>query len=102
MAKYLFLFGILVVIIGVTSGYVAGDWTPIPLGLIITGGVIAIISFFLGTRKFWRRRSTQANLNAFIATIALIFILGFLNFLGIRYQQTIDLTENNLFTLAPI
>ncbi|MDR9404883.1 MAG: Gldg family protein [Halothece sp. Uz-M2-17] len=101
MAKYLFLFGILVVIIGVTSGYVAGDWTPIPLGLIITGGVIAIISFFLGTRKFWRRRSTQANLNAFIATIALIFILGFLNFLGIRYQQTIDLTENNLFTLAP-
>ncbi|AFZ44530.1 ABC-type uncharacterized transport system [Halothece sp. PCC 7418] len=101
MAKYLFLFGIFIVIVGVTSGYVAGDWTPLPLGLIIAGGVIVIISFFLGTRKFWRRRSTQANLNALTATIALVFILGCLNFLAIRYEKTIDLTENNIYTLAP-
>ena len=101
MAKYLFLFGIIIVIVGVTAGYVAGDWTPIPLGLMVTGGVILSISFFVGTRKFWQRRSTQENLNAFVATIALFVILGLLNFLGIRYEKTIDLTENNLYTLAP-
>lgn len=101
MAKYLFLFGIIIVIVGVTAGYVAGDWTSIPLGLIATGGVILIISLFVGTRKFWQRRSTQENLNAFVATIAILVILGLLNFLGIRYEKTIDLTENNLYTLAP-
>jgi len=101
MAKYLFLFGIIIVIVGVTAGYVAGDWTSIPLGLIATGGVILIISLFVGTRKFWQRRSTQENLNAFVATIAILVILGLLNFLGIRYEKDIDLTENNLYTLAP-
>jgi ABC-type uncharacterized transport system involved in gliding motility auxiliary subunit len=101
MAKYLFLFGIIIVIVGVTAGYVAGNWTSIPLGLMATGGVILIISLFVGTRKFWQRRSTQENLNAFVATIALLVILGLLNFLGIRYEKTIDLTEKNLYSLAP-
>ena len=101
MAKYLFLFGIIIIVIGVTAGYIAGDWIPIPLGLIITGSVIAIMSFVGRTQRFWKKRSTQANLNALIATIALVFILGFLNFLAIRYEKNIDLTENNLYTLAP-
>jgi len=101
MAKYLFLFGIIIVIVGLTSGYVASEWLPIPLGLVVAGGVIVIISLVFLTRPFWQRRSTQANFNAVIATMALLVIVGLLNFLGIRYEKTIDLTENNLYTLAP-
>ncbi len=101
MAKYLFLFGIIIVIVGLTAGYVANEWLPIPLGLVGGGGIIAIISLVFITRRFWQRRSTQANLNAVIATIALFIIVGLLNFLSVRYQTTVDLTENNLYTLAP-
>jgi len=101
MAKYLFLFGIIIVIVGLTAGYVANEWLPIPLGLVGGGGIIAIISLVFITRRFWQRRSTQANLNAVIATIALFVIVGLLNFLSVRYQTTVDLTENNLYTLAP-
>lgn len=101
MAKYLFLFGIIIVIVGLTAGYVANEWLPIPLGLVVAGGVIAIISLVFVTRRFWQRRSTQANLNAVIALIALFVIIGLLNFLSVRYEKTVDLTENNLYTLAP-
>lgn len=101
MAKYLFLFGIIIVIVGLTAGYVANEWLPIPLGLMVAGGVIAIISLVFLTRHFWQRRSTQANLNAVIALIALFVIVGLLNFLSVRYEKTVDLTENNLYTLAP-
>ncbi|NBD17661.1 MAG: ABC transporter [Cyanobacteria bacterium] len=101
MAKYLFLFGIIIVIVGLTAGYVANEWLPIPLGLMVAGGVIAIISLVFLTRHFWQRRSTQANLNAVIALIALFVIVGLLNFLSVRYEKTVDLTENNLYTIAP-
>jgi len=101
MAKYLFLFGIIIVIVGLTAGYVANEWLPIPLGLMVAGGVIAIISLVFLTRHFWQRRSTQANLNAVITLIALFVIVGLLNFLSVRYEKTVDLTENNLYTLAP-
>ena len=101
MAKYLFLFGIAIVIVGVTAGYVAGEWIPIPLGLTVAGGIIVIIGLLIASRGFWRRRSTQTGINAIVATTALVVILGLLNFLGIRYGRTIDLTENNLYTLAP-
>jgi len=101
MAKYLFLFGIIVVIVGLTAGYVANEWLPIPLGLVVVGGIFAIISLVFVTRRFWQRRSTQANLNAVIAMTALFVIVGLLNFLSVRYEKTVDLTENNLYTLAP-
>ncbi|NJL55725.1 ABC transporter, partial [bacterium] len=36
-----------------------------------------------------------------IATLAMLVILGLINFLGVRYARQIDLTENRIFTLAP-
>jgi len=101
MARYWLLFGIAIVIAGVTAGYVAEEWFPIPLGLIAAGGILVMIGLLIASRGFWKRRSTQTGINAIVATIALVVILGLLNFLGIRYGKTFDLTENNLFTLAP-
>jgi ABC-type uncharacterized transport system involved in gliding motility auxiliary subunit len=48
------------------------------------------------------RRSTQVGTNAIIATLAMLVILGLINFLGVRYAQRVDLTENQLFTLSPL
>ena len=102
MAKYFFLFGFTSLIIGLVAGYVAANqWFPVPFGFIVAGIIIIIIGFFIASRGFWRRRSTQTGLNALVATVALVIIIGLLNFLGVRYGKTIDVTENNLYTLAP-
>ncbi|WP_421656317.1 GldG family protein [Leptothermofonsia sp. ETS-13] len=81
----------------------------VPLGLIVTGiGILGLWLLFLSrfeeskTRPgFWRRRSTQAGTNALIATLAVLAILGLINFLGARYVWRLDLTENQIFTLSP-
>ncbi|MDX2215387.1 MAG: Gldg family protein [Oculatellaceae cyanobacterium bins.114] len=94
----------MLIIIGLTAGFVAGIWGAVPLGLMLAG--IAIIVAWLvseGTsvRGFLGQRSTQAGTNALVSTLAVVIILGLLNFLAVRYVSRIDLTENQIFTLAP-
>jgi ABC-type uncharacterized transport system involved in gliding motility auxiliary subunit len=102
--KYLFWLGPILSIMGLSARVVAGEWSPIALGLLIAGLVIiGLWLILLGSSPgFWGRRSTQVGTNAIIATLAMIAILGLINFLGVRYGQRIDLTENQLFTLSPL
>src|SRR5919199_342611 len=102
---YLFWLGPFLSIMGITAQVVAGNWSPVSLGLLFTG--LAVIGFwllFVGAfaPEFWKRRSTQVGTNALIATLAMLVILGLINFLGVRYAQRVDLTENKLFTLSPL
>ena len=102
--KYLFWLGPILTIMGITARLVSGEWSPIPLGLLIAGIVIiGLWLLFLGSLApgFWGRRSTMVGANAIIATLAMLVILGLINFLGVRYVQRVDLTENQLFTLSP-
>jgi ABC-type uncharacterized transport system involved in gliding motility auxiliary subunit len=102
---YLFWLGPFLTVMGLSAGVVAGDWSPVVLGLLFSGlFIIACWLLFLGAMSpaFWQRRSTQVGTNAIIATIAMLVILALINFLGIRYAQRIDLTENQLFTLSPL
>lgn len=103
--KHLFWLGPILSIMGITAGIVSGKWLPIPLGLLIAGIVIILLwLLFLGTLtpEFWGRRSTQTGANAIIATLSILVILGLINFLGVRYGQRIDLTENQILTLSPL
>lgn len=88
---------------GLVSGFVSGSWGNISTGLIVVGGVICLVGLLtLAPRStFWGKRSTQASSNALIATLSVILILGLINFIAARYNQRLDLTENQLFTLAP-
>ncbi len=102
---YLFWLGPIFSIMGLTAWVVGGEWSPVALGLLIAGtALIGLWLIFLGSLipGFWGRRSTQAGTNALIATLAMVVILGLINFLGVRYAQRIDLTENQLFTLSPL
>ncbi len=106
--KYLFLLGPCLVIVGISAGVLFSAWGPVPLGLIIAGLVIIGLWFVYLTQagdprspNFWRRRSTQASTNALIATIAVFAILGLSNFLAVRHATRLDLTEAQVFTLAP-
>ncbi|WP_446383596.1 GldG family protein [Coleofasciculus chthonoplastes] len=102
--KYLFWFGPILTVMGITAQEVAGEWSPVSLALLIAGLLIIGLWLLLLDQiapGFWGRRSTQVGTNAIIATLAMFVIIGLINFLGVRYGVQIDLTENQLFTLSP-
>lgn len=101
--QYLFLLGSFLILMGLAAGTVAGSWGIIPLGLIAAGAVLSVLGLLWQAykSKWWKRRSTQAGTNAIAATLAVLVILGLINFLATRYQTRIDFTETGLYTLAP-
>jgi ABC-type uncharacterized transport system involved in gliding motility auxiliary subunit len=101
--KYLFWLGPFLIAVGLTVGLVSEQWGLIPLAFLITGIVISGLGIIWQSYEtnWWKRRSTQAGTNALVATLAVLAILGLINFLGTRYHLRADLTESQLFTLAP-
>jgi len=97
---------------GLSAGLVVGTWGPLPLGLLVAGAAAVGLGLLLQAgsshrkpsltpQAFWKRRSTRTSTNALVSTLAVLTILGLLNFLSTRYPTRIDLTENKQFTLAP-
>ncbi|BAY94571.1 hypothetical protein NIES3275_66230 [Microchaete diplosiphon NIES-3275] len=101
--KYLFWLGPFFLVAGLTSSLISSYWSPISLAFLITGiAVIGIWIILQSQNNQWLgSRSTQAGTNALVATLAVLAILGLINFLGVRYHYRADLTETQLFTLAP-
>ena len=101
--KYLALPGLALVTAGLIAGIVAG-WTLLPAGLLVGGIGLLLLGLVLGNQgqgRFWAQRSTEAGANALVSALAVLAILGLVNFLAVRYASRVDLTENQLFTLAP-
>lgn len=90
-----------------TAGLVAGGlsgWQLLPTALLIVGIALILLGLSFSGKTagaFWQQRSTQAGTNAVVATIAVLVILGLVNFLAVQNAARYDLTENQLFTLAP-
>ncbi|MBW4641857.1 MAG: Gldg family protein [Goleter apudmare HA4340-LM2] len=101
--QYLFWLGPFLGVAGLTSGLVAESWSPISLALLSAGIVISGLWVIWQSyqSQWWRRRSTLAGTNVLIATLGVLAIVGLVNFLGTRYHLRVDLTETQLFTLAP-
>ena len=85
---------------GLVSGSLTG-WQLLPAGLFVLGLGLLLVGLSFSGGAFWQQRSTQAGTNAALAVGAMVVILGLVNFLGVRYSNRLDLTENQLFTLAP-
>jgi len=100
--KYLALLGLALMTAGLVAG-VATGWTPLPTGLLLGGlGLLLLgLSFSGAEGRFWQQRSTEAGANALVSTLAVIVILALVNILVSRQGVRFDLTENQLFTLAP-
>ncbi|MGL5081046.1 MAG: GldG family protein [Microcoleaceae cyanobacterium] len=108
--KYIFWLGPALTLTGLTTGFVSGIWFPEALSFLISGLVITGLWYLFQAyfqqggalkQSYWSRRSTQAGTNALAATVAVLAILGLLNFLAARNSVQVDLTENQQFTLAP-
>ena len=71
--------------------------------LLITGGVFLLAATVLGFRGilgFFSLRSSQLGTNTMILSLAVIAILGVLNFAGARHPKRFDLTTEKLYTLS--
>ncbi|MEM9219381.1 MAG: Gldg family protein [Cyanobacteria bacterium P01_F01_bin.150] len=102
--KYLGWIGPVLLIIGFTARLVSDTWDNLPLALVF-GGTLVLVLWLVSESNalpgFFGRRSTQASTNVLVSTVAMLVILGLINFLAVRSLKQFDLTENQLFTLAP-
>ena len=102
--KYLGWLGPVLLIIGFTARLVSETWENLPLALVL-GGTLVLVLWLVSESNalpgFFGRRSTQASTNVLVSTVAMVVILGLVNFLAVRSLKQFDLTENQLFTLAP-
>ncbi len=100
--KYAVWFGLALTIAGLIPGLFTG-WEPLTSGLVIAGLTIMILWLLwmlTSAEGGWNLRSAQVGTNAFVSTLSVLVILGLINFLGVRYTERFDLTENQRFTLA--
>jgi len=77
---------------------------PLPAKiLLIAGGVFVLAAIVLGFRgilSFFSHRSSQLGTNTLILSLAVVAILGILNFAGARHHKRLDLTAEKLYTLS--
>ena len=103
-SKYLFLFGVALGVAGLVTGLLTGEWSTVPVILLVIG-IALIVNYLIvllgSNQDFWAKRSTQIGTNALVATFFMVVVLGLINFLAVRYQLRLDLTDNQLFTLSP-
>ncbi|MGB7084690.1 MAG: Gldg family protein [Phormidesmis sp.] len=99
--KYVVWPGLVLVSAGLVVGLLNG-WTVAAVALLVIGVMLMVAgisaSDYVG---FWQRRSTQAGTNAAVSVLSVLVILGFINFLGVRYDSRTDFTEGQLLTLSP-
>jgi ABC-type uncharacterized transport system involved in gliding motility auxiliary subunit len=71
--------------------------------LLISGGVLllaAIVLGFEGIVKYFSRRSSQLGTNTTVLALAVLVILGLVNFVSYRHHKRFDLTTEKLYTLS--
>ncbi len=102
--KYLIWPGLALVTVGLVIG-ILNSWTLVAVALLVIGLMLIVSSVAASDLRswsgFWQRRSTQAGTNAAVSVVAVLVILGLVNFLGARYDSRTDLTEGQLLTLSP-
>ncbi|MGB6876180.1 MAG: Gldg family protein [Candidatus Acidiferrales bacterium] len=71
--------------------------------VLIAGGVLILVWLVFGFGSligFFSKRSSKLGTNTTVLVIAVLAILGFLNYLGDRHHKSFDLTSEKLYTLS--
>lgn len=100
-------FSVALMVAGFSAGFVSGQWFSLPLGVMLSGVALLGISLMWRwqrlspSNQWWQWRSTQSGTNALVATLAVLVILGLVNFIVVRYPYRADFTEQKTYSLAP-
>ncbi len=101
ITKLILLLGLALTVAGTVVGITTAKWSLLSLGLLIIGIVLILVGIIKNTPKFWSKRLTEVGTNILISTVAMLIVIGALNFLAIRHPARFDLTETKIFTLSP-
>ncbi len=105
--NFLSWFSVALMVAGFSAGFVSGQWFSLPLGVMLSGVALLGISVMWRwqrrspSNQWWQWRSTQSGTNALVATLAVLVILGLVNFIIVRYPYRADFTEQKTYSLAP-
>jgi ABC-type uncharacterized transport system involved in gliding motility auxiliary subunit len=72
-----------------------------PWGGLLLGAGVALLGYALFRLPLWDRRALAVGGNVALRTLAVLVILGLVNFLAVQYPYKVDLSANQRFTLAP-
>lgn len=72
-----------------------------PWGGLLLGAGVALLGYALFRLPLWDRRALAVGGNVALRTLAVLVILGLVNFLAVQYPYKFDLSANQRFTLAP-
>lgn len=103
LGKYGYLLAIILLTAGGVTALVTGRWPTASLLLLGFGAMILgawLLTKVSINNPALARRSTQAGTNALLTTATILILLGVINFLAFRYPFSLDLTENQQFTLS--
>jgi ABC-type uncharacterized transport system involved in gliding motility auxiliary subunit len=103
VARFCFTLGAALLISGYLRYSIQGTLLTTSKILLIAGGVLILAAIVLGFRSilgFFSRRSSRLGTNTTVFALAVLFILGLLNFVGYRHHKRFDLTTEKMFTLS--
>lgn len=104
MSILLLLISIVLSVAVIVSVTIIGQWTLISIALLAIGIIFFI--FWMGIKlrnsfSSWQQTSIKAITKSSLETIIFLTIITFINLFVIHNSISIDLTENQIFTLTP-
>src|ERR1700691_2308672 len=103
LARFIGTMGVAMLIAGYLRYSIQGELLTFSKDVLILGALFVLASLAIGFKfivRFFSKRSSQLGTNTTILTLAVIAILGFVNFLGRQHHKRFDLTSEKLFTLS--
>jgi ABC-type uncharacterized transport system involved in gliding motility auxiliary subunit len=103
LTEFLASIGVAMLVAGYLRYSIQGELLLFSKITLIAGGVCVLAAIVLGFRGilgFLSKRSSRLGTNATVLALAVIAILGLVNFLGYRHHKRFDLTSEKLYTLS--
>jgi ABC-type uncharacterized transport system involved in gliding motility auxiliary subunit len=103
ISRFAGFIGAAMLIAGYLRHVIQGIWGWFNLSLLIVGAVLFLASIVLNFGSiagFFRGRTGRLGTNTALMSVAVIAILGILNFVGYRHHKRFDLTTEKLYTLS--
>jgi gliding motility-associatede transport system auxiliary component len=95
--------GVLLLLAGYIRSSIEGQMMLPAKILLIAGGAVLLASIVLNARAilaFFSLRSSRLGTNTAVMTLAVLVILGLVDFLGSQHHKRFDLTSEKLYTLS--
>src|SRR5262245_8723871 len=100
ITKLIGFVGAAMLVSGLARYFIQEIWGKFNLALVIAGAVLLLASIILNIAASFRHRQGKLGANTFVLSVAVIAILGIVNFYGYRHHKRFDLTAEGAHTMS--